>query len=211
MKGTTKVIAILSVLLTVFGLTACKDKLPPADTEEAFAAYAEFEEKLGFTASLEEYSLIKRTTADGATAETTLTLAKTAAGEYAAVRTADGGEEYYHRGVRYFTENGVKKKRAVTLAQFLEIGEYSSLPDGENVRLRRALDGGVSFELVTADFDFCLVTAYFSDIFIESISVTVSYILDGETVNKTIEYVYVNPGEKPEITLPEDPENYSWL
>lgn len=201
------IISILAALICILSVLAgCAPSVPPEDGE---TAYAKFRTRYSYTCALIEFDYTVTTEEKSGKTVKNVKLKKDGDG-YIAQKTVNGNTEYFVDGVRYYVSGGVNRKAATTVDGFIE-PETGYLLNDENVRNKTGISGGVKFELLTAYFDKCIIECLYGEYFITEIK-AVAEVKDGGTVkSKTVTIVFNNAGQSPEITLPADLQEYSWI
>lgn len=210
-RKTPIIIAIcVAFICALTALAGCVTKpVTPPPTEDGETAYTKFKACYSYTCALAEFDYTLTTEdADGTTVKN-VRLKKDGDG-FIAQKTVDGNAEYFVSGIRYYVLNGVKKKEAATVNSFISPETGYTLND-ENVKDKTDISGGVKFELLTAYFDKCIIESAYGDYFINRIK-AVAEVKDGGAVkSKTVTLVFNNAGASPQITLPDNLQDYGWI
>ncbi len=203
------------VILIILFCVICLSILAGCDSADellpASEAYDAFEVRLANTSALSAYDLTVTSTLGNDRQTIRYVLTTNALGEPVAMKGTNGETEYYVRGVRYFSEGGRLMKAAISLDDFLSVSRSDFVPEADRVSSVESLKDGVAFDYASADFDALRITAYFDGVFLKTISAEASYSDNGQEIVRSVSYEYKNPGQLPEINLPENLDEYGWL
>lgn len=207
MKNKTILIVLLCIVC-IFAFAGCDSQEEVLSADEAYAAFGQ---KIVNTAALSAYDLTMTRTNGQDREVVRYVLTTNVLGEPVALKETDGQKEYYLRGVRYFSEEGKLVKAAISLNDFLDVTQTDFVPDDSRTSNIEGLKDGVAFDYASADYDRLRITAYFEGVFIKSIGAEATYTDGGQSVEASVWYEYENPGQRPEINMPENLDEYGWL
>ena len=173
-------------------------------------AWDKFDKALEFTSSLRYYSLETIEVIDGAKVTGKLIYTTDDLGKTLAYKEVENAKSWWYDGLIYYEENGKKVKKALGIDDFLEITKSDidwTYEMANNVKLD---DGVVTFDVSLGYFETCTVEAKLGKVFLEELTVKVEIVESGTVYNKSLTYKYINPGKKPNVSLPEDIDEYCY-
>ena len=68
----------------------------------------------------------------------------------------------------------------------------------------------ISFTVSLGENNIYKVESKVGKIFLEEITISISIVENGDTINKSLTYKYINLGKKPEVSLPENINEYRY-
>lgn len=201
MKKRIMALVFALILLVVTGC-ASEDISEPLEVWEHFSA------ALKQTEQLAVYEITENYTVDGKTTSTHIVLTNDDMGRTVAYKSTDDGELWWFQGLTYDGSGVEKIKYAQGIDTFLGISDYQQVWEYSSVRDAKMNKGIITFSVESEDYESCNVSAKVGEKFIEQL--TVEIVRHGEQTPEIIEYVYKDPGQKPDATLPADMNDYHY-
>ena len=180
------------------------------DETDPKEVWNKFETALQLTSSLQYYAIDIVEVTNGQTVNGKLIYSTNDLGETIAYKEKGNLKYWWHDGLIYFEEDGQKLKRASSINEFLEISSSELEWTYEMASDIKMKDDTISFTVALGEFNTCDVKTKVGKNFIEEITVAVTVVANNETICKSLTYKYVNPGKKPEISLPENINEYHY-
>lgn len=207
MKKILIFIFILTFSFVLFGCDEEVEKIDPTNTKEV---WEKFDKTLQLTSSLQYYAIDTVEVINGQTVHGKLIYTTNDLGETVAYKEKGNSKFWWYDGLTYFEEDGKKLKKASNINEFLEISESEFNWTYEMASDIKMEGNTISFSIALGGFNTCNVETKVGKNFIEEITVMVTMIENEQTVSKSLTYRYVNPGKKPEVSLPENINEYQY-
>lgn len=200
-----KTLKILSFPIIALLISSCNKE----DFERNAASekdFNKFKTALELTSALVNYSINISKTENGITIEEKKVLSTNSDNEYVAYRKIGETESYWYDGLSYEIEGNSKVKIAKSLKTFLGINEIDLDFSFDAVKSSLKRDNKTySFDLSKEDYDKVSFKCELGSYFINKIDAN---FIKNSSIQKTVSYVYENPGVNPTVTLPSDLNSY---
>lgn len=198
-----RIMALVFALMLLVA-TGChsEDISEPSEVWDRFSAALKQTEQLAF------YEITENYTVDGKTTSTRLVLTNDEMGRTVAYKSTDAGELWWFQGLTYDNSGAEKIKYAQGIDTFLGISDHQQVWEYSSVSDVKMNKGIITFSFEEKGCESCNVSAKVGEKFIEQI--TVEVVRQGEQTPEIIEYVYKDPGQKPDAALPADLNDYHY-
>lgn len=199
-----RMMALAFALMLLLMAAGCGSK----DISESPEVWARFSEALKQTEQLAFYEITENYMVDGKTMSTHIVLTNDDMGRMVAYKSTDAGELWWFQGLTYDSTGAAQVKYAQGIDAFLgisdnrQVWEYSSVND---VKMNKGI---ITFSVEMEEYESCNVAVKVGEKFINQI--TVEFVRQGEQTSEIIEYVYKDPGQKPDVVLPENLSDYHY-
>lgn len=193
----------LMVGVVVLVMVGCHTEEPtkPSYDWEQFCTALEQTEKLQY------YDITESRTVGEQNSTTHIVLSNDSMGRTIAYKETPDGELWWYQGLTYDSTSGENMKYAQGINKFLDITTNHRTWEQSSVRDIQMSGNNVTFSFEVETGKICKVSARMDGQYIERISI--EFNSDGGKTG-IIEYLYKEPGHKPNIELPSNIDDYHY-
>lgn len=204
-----KILLVMFIFIFSITVLGC-DTEGGNDSTNPQEIWEKFDNSLQLTSALQYYSIETVEVINGEIVKGKLIYSTDDFGKTIAYKEKGNSKSWWYDGLTYFEEEGQKLKRASSINEFLEISDSNfnwTYEMASDLKMKKSV---ISFTVSLGENNIYKVESKIGKIFLEEITISISIVKNGDTINKSLTYKYINPGKKPEVSLPENINEYRY-